>query len=162
MMKFCPRSAVPGVRGIEFTNDDGRNYCRGGFPPRSASASFDAWVDTVGLMSRRHSGWKALAEAVAPGARITRLRRLSGGAGGTDAYDVTLDREPRRVVVKLYPDGDGTASLEWSRLEFAQRVSAPVPESIAADLGSVWFGRPAVVMSRLPGRPDVSPKDAGR
>jgi hypothetical protein len=28
----------------------------------------------------------------------------------TDAYDVTLDRAPRRVVVKLYRDGDGTAS----------------------------------------------------
>jgi aminoglycoside phosphotransferase (APT) family kinase protein len=64
------------------------------------------------------------------------------------------------VVVKIYPDGEGTASLEWNCLEFAQRVSALVPEPIAADLGSVWFGRPAFVMSRLPGRPDVSPKDA--
>ena len=44
--------------------------------------------------------------------------------------------------------------------EFAQRVAAPVPEAIAADLESVWFGRPAVVMSWLPGRPDVTPKDA--
>jgi aminoglycoside phosphotransferase (APT) family kinase protein len=64
------------------------------------------------------------------------------------------------VVVKIYPDGDGTASLEWSRLEFAQRLMALVPEPIAADLESAWFGRPAVVMSRLPGRPDVTPKDA--
>ena len=120
----------------------------------------DAGVATVGRVSRRHSGWEALAEAVAPGARVTRLRRLTGGAGGTDAYDVTLDRAPRRVVVKLYPAGDGTASSEWSRLEFAQRVTAPVPEPIAADLESVWFGRPAVVMSRLLGRPDVTPKDA--
>ena len=111
-------------------------------------------------MSRRHAGWKALTEAVAPGARVTRLRRLTGGGGGTDAYDVTLDLAPRRLVVKLFPVGDGTASLEWSRLEFAQRVTAPVPEPVAADLGeSVWFGRPAVVMSWLPGRPDVTPKD---
>jgi aminoglycoside phosphotransferase (APT) family kinase protein len=97
---------------------------------------------------------------VAPGARVTRLRRLTGGAGGTDAYDVTLDQAPRRVVVKLYPDGDHAASSEWTRLEFAQRVTPPVPEPIAADFESVWFGRPAVVMSRLPGRPDVTPKDA--
>jgi len=48
----------------------------------------------------------------------------------TDAYDVTLDRTPGRVVVKLYRDGDGTAPLEWSRLEFAQRVALPVPEPI--------------------------------
>ena len=77
----------------------------------------------------------------------------------TDAYDVTLDRGTRRVVVKLYRDGDDTAPLEWGRLEFAQRVTVPVHEPIAADLESVWFGRPAVVMSRLPGRPDLTPKD---
>ncbi len=34
----------------------------------------------------------------------------------TDVYDATLDRGPRRVVVKLYRDGDGTAPLEWNRL----------------------------------------------
>lgn len=111
------------------------------------------------LMPRRHSGWKALAEAVSPGARVMRLHRLTGGAGGTDAFDVTLDRAPRRVVVKLYPDGDRTASLEWSRLEFAQRVTALAPEPIVADLESVWFGRPAVVMARMPGRPDITPKN---
>ena len=63
----------------------------------------------------------------------------------TDAYDVTLDRTPRRVVVKLYRDGDGTAPLEWSRLGFAQRVTLPVPEPIVADLESVWFGRPTAL-----------------
>jgi aminoglycoside phosphotransferase (APT) family kinase protein len=77
----------------------------------------------------------------------------------TDAYDVTLDRAPRRVVVKLYRAGDRTAPLEWSRLGFAQRVTLPVPEPIVADLDSVWFGRPTVVMSRLPGRPDLTPTD---
>ena len=100
-----------------------------------------------------------MAEAVAPGTRVTRLRRLKGGGGGSDAYDVTLDRAPRRAVVKLYPEGDGTALSEWGRLEFAQRVAAPVPEPVAADLESAWFGRPALVMSWLPGRPDVNPKD---
>jgi aminoglycoside phosphotransferase (APT) family kinase protein len=110
-------------------------------------------------MARRHAGWKALAEALAPGARVTRIRRLTGGAGGSDVYDVTLDRDPRRVVVKLYRDGDGAASSEWRRLGFAQRVTAPVPKPIVADLESAWFGRPAVVMSHLPGRPDVIPKD---
>jgi aminoglycoside phosphotransferase (APT) family kinase protein len=110
-------------------------------------------------MPRRHSGWNALAEAVAPGAQVTRLRRLGGGAGGTDAYDVTLDRAPRRAVVKLYRDGDTAAPKDWSRLELAQRAAVPVPEPIAADLESAWFGRPAVVMSRLPGRPDVTPED---
>src|SRR5262249_58615778 len=109
-------------------------------------------------VSSRPPGWNALAEAVTPGARVTRVRRLAG-AGMTDAYDVTLDRAPRHVVVKLYRDGDDTAPLEWGCLGFAQRVALPVPEPIVADLESVWFGRPTVVMSRLPGRPDMTPKD---
>ena len=111
-------------------------------------------------MAPRDPGWKALAEWITPGARVTRLRRLVG-AGATDVYDVTLDRV-RRVVVKLYRLDDGTAPLEWSRLEIVQRVTVPVPAPIAADLESVWFGKPSVVMSRLPGRPDVTPKDVDR
>jgi aminoglycoside phosphotransferase (APT) family kinase protein len=109
-------------------------------------------------MSVRHPGWDALAEALARGARITRMHRLVGG-GSADAYDLTLDRAPGRVVVKVFRDGDDTASLEWSRLELAQRVAMPVPEPIAADLESTWFGTPAIVMSRLTGRADVAPKD---
>lgn len=99
-----------------------------------------------------------MAEALAPGARVTRMHRLVGG-GSADAYDVTLDRPPGRVVVKIFRDGDDTAPLEWSRLEFAQRTSVPVPEPIAADLEAAWLGRPAIVMSRLTGRPDVAPTD---
>jgi aminoglycoside phosphotransferase (APT) family kinase protein len=90
---------------------------------------------------------------------VTRLRRLAGGAGGTDAFVVTLDRPPGRVVAKLFREGDDTAPSEWSRLRFAQRVTAPVPRTIAADLESLWFGRPAIVMSWLPGHPDVTPKN---
>lgn len=89
---------------------------------------------------------------------MTRVRRLVGG-GSSDAFDVTLDRAPGRVVVKVFRHGDDTAALEWSHLQFAQRVPMPVPEPIAADMDATWFGRPAIVMSRLPGRPDVAPND---
>lgn len=109
-------------------------------------------------MSARHPGWDRLAGALGPGARVTRLRRLVGG-GSADAYDVTLDRAPGRVVVKVFRDGDDTAPLEWSRLKFAQRISMPVPEPIVADLEATWFRSPAIVMSRLTGRPDIAPKD---
>lgn len=109
-------------------------------------------------MTPRPPGWEAFAEALAPGALVTRMRRLVGG-GSADAYDVTLDRAPGRVVVKVFRDGDDTAPLEWSRLKLAQRVTMPVPQPIAADLESIWFGRPAIVMSRLTGRPVIEPKD---
>jgi aminoglycoside phosphotransferase (APT) family kinase protein len=109
-------------------------------------------------MARRHSGWELLAESVVPGGRVTRVRRLGGG-GSADTYDVTLDRAPGRVVVKVFRDGDDSAPQEWSRLRFAQRVTLPVPEPIASDLESTWFGTPAIAMSRLTGRPDIAPKD---
>lgn len=109
-------------------------------------------------MAPRRPGWDALAEAVAPGARVTRTRRLAGG-GSSDAYDVTLDRDPGRVVVKVFRDGDDSAPLEWRHLEFAQRLTMPVPAPIAADLDATWFGRPAIVMARLAGRPDIAPRD---
>ena len=105
-----------------------------------------------------HPGWEAFAESVTPGARIERIHRLVGG-GSADAFDVTLDQAPGRVVVKVFRDDDDTAPLEWSRLKFAQRITTPVPEPIAADLTSNWFGRPAIVMSRLTGRPDIAPKE---
>src|SRR4051794_41457806 len=55
-----------------------------------------------------------------------------------------------------------TARHRWSGVgsSLPSRLTALVPEPIAADLESVWFGRPAIVMSRLPGRPNVTPKDA--
>src|SRR6476469_8072716 len=109
-------------------------------------------------MPPRHAGWAAFAESVAPGARVTRMHRLVGG-GSADAYDVTLDRAPGRVVVKVFRAGDDTAPLEWSNLTFARQSAMPAPEPIAADLDAAWLGRPAIVMSHLPGRPDVYPKD---
>jgi aminoglycoside phosphotransferase (APT) family kinase protein len=108
-------------------------------------------------MAPRDPGWRALARAITTDARVVRLRRLRG-AGATDAFDVTLDQPPWRVVVKLYRDHDDAAPLEWNRLKIAQRVTVPVPEPIAADFDAVWFDKPCVVMSRLPGRPDVTPK----
>jgi hypothetical protein len=61
-----------------------------------------------------------------------------------------LDGAAGRFVVKVFRDDDDTAPLEWERLNFAQRVTLPVPAPIAAHLKSAWFGRPAIVMSRLP------------
>jgi hypothetical protein len=72
------------------------------------------------------------------------VQRLVGG-GSSDAYDLILDRTPGRVVVRVFRDGDDSAPLEWSHLTFAQRVTMPAPEPIAADLESTWFGRPAIV-----------------
>lgn len=95
---------------------------------------------------------------IAPGAATRRVRPISGGlASAAFAVDTTAGD----VVVKLFrPHRRAEAPLEWGRLTFAQRVAGvPVPEPVALDADGRWFGSPALVMSRLPGRGDVTPID---
>lgn len=93
---------------------------------------------------------------IAPDAETRDVRPIDGGlAAATYAVDTTAGR----FVVKLYRPREDTVSLEWERLTFAQRTTVPVPEPVALDVDGRWFGAPALVMSRLPGRADVKPTD---
>ena len=93
---------------------------------------------------------------IAPGAGTRCVRRFGGGlAAATFAVDTTSGD----FVIKLYRPADDTACLEWERLTFAQRADVPVPVPVALDADGRWFGAPALVMSRLPGRADVRPTD---
>lgn len=95
---------------------------------------------------------------IAPGAGTRRVRPIGGGLA-TDTFAV--DSTAGDFVVKVFqPDRREGALLEWERLTFAQRaVGVPVPEPVAMDADGRWFGSPALVMSRLPGRADVRPMD---
>ena len=123
--------------------------------------------DASGQTSRvaRHPGWHRMVDAVAPGAVVVRLRPLRGGIA-TETTAVYLRGGPHeQLVVKRYRPNDPTAplewtttaSLEWERLKFVQRCSLPVPAPVACDLKGDWFGQPAVVMTGVPGRADVTP-----
>jgi aminoglycoside phosphotransferase (APT) family kinase protein len=95
---------------------------------------------------------------IAPGAETRRVRPIGGGlASATFAVDTTAGD----LILKLFrPHRRAEAPLEWERLTFAQRaMGVPVPEPVALDAAGRWFGSPALVMSRLPGRADVSPAD---
>lgn len=85
------------------------------------------------------------------------MRPIGGGlATATFAVDTTAGD----FVLKVFRlDRREGALLEWERLAFAQRVDVPVPEPVALDADGRWFGSPALVMSRLPGRADVRPTD---
>ena len=97
---------------------------------------------------------------IAPGASVRGRRRVGGGlATDTFAFDLIGSATPR-LIVKRYRGGDTTAALEWERLCFAQRVDLPVPEPVALDQRGEWFGAPALVMTRLHGRADVTPGNA--
>jgi aminoglycoside phosphotransferase (APT) family kinase protein len=95
---------------------------------------------------------------IAPGASTSLVRPIDGGlASATSAVDTTAGD----FIVKVFPPHRrAEAGPEWERLIFAQRVAGvPVPVPVALDADGRWFGSPALVMSRLPGRSDISPTD---
>src|SRR5437763_326719 len=111
-------------------------------------------------------GLRRLAVDVLRGSTAVRVRRLGGGIGtATSAVSLRTTTGRRLdVVLKRFPrrDRPGLPANEWKRLVFAQRLPVPTPEPIAFDRGGRWFGVPSIVMSKLPGRPDVDPTDVPR
>lgn len=93
-----------------------------------------------------------MARAVAGSpATVERVIRLKGGvAGSTHAVDLGA---AGWVVLKRHPTPDpGPLEAEYERLAFVSgRVAVTTPEPLAFDAGD-WFGRPALVMRRVPGR----------
>lgn len=109
-------------------------------------------------MALSDAGLATMIAEVAPGAAIQQVRPIAGGlASVTFAVKTTAGD----LVMKLFrPHRWTEAPPEWDRLTFAQRVAGiPVPRPIALDADGRWFGAPALVMSRLPGRADVKPDD---
>src|SRR5262245_23532895 len=89
-------------------------------------------------------------------ARVTRLR------GGLDASTHAVRLDPGGWVVLKRSSTTAPAALtgEFERLQVAVRAPVATPQPIALDAGGAWFGRPALVMSRLPGR-NVFHREAG-
>ena len=93
------------------------------------------------------------------GSTVSSVRRLGGGvAAATHELVLECPGATRRLVLKRYPPGE-SASLEWDRLRSAVAAEVATPEPIAPDPDGAWFGVPALVMSRLPGRVDLQPDD---
>jgi aminoglycoside phosphotransferase (APT) family kinase protein len=73
--------------------------------------------------------------------------------GGVDASTHAVRLEPGGWVVlkRSWTVAGRSLAEEFERLVFAQSLAIPTPTPVAVDEGD-WFGRPALVMSRLPGR----------
>ena len=86
-----------------------------------------------------------------PGSKAVAVRRLMGGV---DCSTHLVHLEPGGwVVLKRSPEADPRSlALEADVLAFAERAPVPSPTLLALDTGGKWFGRPALVMSRLPGK----------
>jgi aminoglycoside phosphotransferase (APT) family kinase protein len=99
------------------------------------------------------------------GAGVVAWRRMTGGVGSA-VHRLTIDHGSYRdvLVLRQHDDADSeTAALvrhEAGTLRAVHDAGLPAPEPIAADAdGRETDGHPAVLMTRLPGRLDVTPAD---
>ena len=83
--------------------------------------------------------------------RVVAVRRLSGGVDAS-THAVRFDPGGWVVLKRSWTPDPDSLTREFARLTFAERAAVPTPRPIAVDAGGEWFGRPALVMSRLPGR----------
>jgi aminoglycoside phosphotransferase (APT) family kinase protein len=113
----------------------------------------------------RALGW--VLRSAAPGGRIIRIRRLRGGSSAAlHAIDVQaasgtlLKLVLRRFVIKRWLDEEpDLAEREARVIRLLAAAPVPTPELIAVDEDGSECGVPALVMTRLPGRLDVAPRD---
>lgn len=99
--------------------------------------------------------------------RVVATRRLPGGkAVATHLVTVESPRGVRhRVVLRRFVHADWLArepevpATEAHALQIAARADIPTPELIAVDVTGAVTDVPALLLSRLPGRPNLQPRD---
>jgi aminoglycoside phosphotransferase (APT) family kinase protein len=84
------------------------------------------------------------------------VTRLSGGMEG-ETYALRLDGSA--LVVKVYVKNPQEAKQEFDNLTVVSASNVPTPAPILLESEGEWFGFPALVMTLLPGRPDMHPTD---
>ena len=122
----------------------------------------EAWDDRVRFNATAPpaAGLARMATAVAgPGARVASVRRLTGGVDAA-THAVRLDPGGWVVLKRSWTTSPRSLAGEFDRLGVAERVAVPTPQPLAVDPAGEWFDRPALVMSRVPGRSTLH-RDAG-
>jgi aminoglycoside phosphotransferase (APT) family kinase protein len=114
-------------------------------------------------------GLRRVAEAIAPGSVPVSVRRLGGGLGAAmHRFDLALpDGRRERLVLRRYPrmqieENPAFAERSWRTLGALSQLGVPAPRPVWADLDAAIFGTPAFVMTRLPGRSELCPRDRDR
>ena len=108
-----------------------------------------------------------LCEQVASGARPARVRLLRGGVDTSmHAIDVVEPSSARRrLVLKRYDPARASRGpavvcrLMWQTLVALERLDLPAPRPVWWDADGAIFGTPSVVMTWVPGRVEVNPRD---
>jgi aminoglycoside phosphotransferase (APT) family kinase protein len=107
-----------------------------------------------------------LCDAIAPGSRAANVRRLPGGLGaGMHRVDLTApDGVRQRLVLRRYPpmalaDDQHLPVRGWRTLRLLEELGISAPRPVWFDDEGAVFGTPAIVMTYLPGRSLVAPRD---
>jgi aminoglycoside phosphotransferase (APT) family kinase protein len=105
-------------------------------------------------------------EAVAPDGHVVRVRPLRGGISASVhlVHLQAADGAHTAVVVRRYGEyfsktDPAACSREFQLLTLLAATNLPVPRPLLLDAEGGPFGAPTVVMSRLPGRPLLDPRD---
>ncbi|MBV9580094.1 MAG: phosphotransferase [Chloroflexi bacterium] len=119
-------------------------------------------------MPARGLGGAALAylrDALAPGGRVLRVRPLHGGVSSS-VHVVHLKAASgarQAVIVRRYGayaqrEDPSAGEREFKLLSILTRLRQPVPAPLLLEPAGGPFGTPTIVMSRVPGRPLLSPR----
>ncbi len=108
-----------------------------------------------------------LSDLVAPGSRPMHVRRLRGGLDtAMHAVDFLAPSGTRhRLVVKRFDPLRATRGPAvvcrqmWQTLHALAHLGLPAPRPVWCDVDGTTFGTPTLVMTRVPGRLVVSPRD---
>lgn len=103
--------------------------------------------------------------SVGAGSQVVRCRLLVGGiTSAVHMVDVECGGEVRKVVLKRWMQGDANERRSWidreaGILQLLEAAGVPAPRYVASADGSEVGDVPALIMSRLPGRPWLAPTD---
>ena len=100
-----------------------------------------------------------MSRAIGMKADPIRLRRLGGGLGA--ATHAVSYADGTEVVLKRYRHGHEDLGRELAGLRIAGQAGLPTPELLAGDPDGAWFGSPALVMTKVDGKPAPRPGDPG-
>ncbi len=108
---------------------------------------------------------RLLAE-IAPGGRITSVKRLRGGIScGMHGVNITEKSGAKlRVVVRRFNDywaenDPDIAGREFKTLELLAKTHVPAPRPIWFETSGDIFDAPTIVQTWLPGRADIAPRN---
>ena len=104
--------------------------------------------------------------ALGSGARVTSVRRLPGGdSSAVHALTANQDGVPARLVLRRFVRSDwfarepDIARREAATLRLLERSDVPAPRLITVDEDGSIAGVPSLLMTKLPGRTVLAPRD---